>query len=62
MCVFLINILKLIPKIAQMHMEGKQTIAAVMTRNIVAIMKFSSVGKKPDATVIATVHAFGLIN
>jgi hypothetical protein len=60
--VFLINNLKLFPKIAQMHMEGKQTIAAVMTRNIVAIMKFSSVGKKPDATVIATVQAFGLIN
>tara|TARA_B100000427_G_scaffold296745_1_gene276670 strand:- start:9 stop:311 length:303 start_codon:yes stop_codon:yes gene_type:complete len=60
--VFLINSLKLFPKIAQIHIEGKQTIAAVTTKNIVAITKFSSVGKKPDATVIATVQAFGLIN
>ena len=60
--VFLINILKLFPKIAQIHIEGKQTMAAVVTRNIVAIIKFSSVGKKPDATVIATVQAFGFIN
>ena len=45
-----------------MHIDGKQTIAAVITKNIVAITKFSSVGKKPDATVIATVQAFGFIN
>ena len=60
--VFLINILKLFPKIAQMHIEGKQTTAAVTIKNIVATTKFSSVGKKPEATVIATVQAFGLIN
>ena len=47
---------------AQIQIEGKQTTAAVIVKNIVAIAKFSSVGKKPDATVIATVHAFGLIN
>jgi len=60
--VFLIKILKLFPKMAQMHIEGKQTNAAVIVINVVAIIKFSSVGKKPDATVIATVHAFGLMN
>mgnify|MGYP001366883754 CR=1 FL=1 len=60
--VFFIKILRLFPKIAQMHMDGKQTIAAVITKNIVAIRKFSSVGKKPEATVIATAHAFGLMN
>ena len=43
-------------------MDGKQTIAAVITKTIVAIRKFSSVGKKPEATVIATAHAFGLMN
>ena len=59
---FLINILKLFPKMAQMHIEGKQTTAAVTTKKIVATTKFSSVGKKPDATVIATVQAFGLMN
>ena len=45
-----------------MHIEGKQTMAAVTTKKIVATRKFSSVGKKPDATVIATVQAFGLMN
>ena len=50
------------PKAAQMHIEGKQTIAAVTTKKIVATRKFSSVGKKPDATVIATVQTFGLMN
>ena len=60
--VFLIKILKLLPKMAQIQIEGKQTNAAVITKNIVAIIKFSSEGKNPDATVIATVQAFGLIN
>tara|TARA_B000000437_G_C11653695_1_gene308640 strand:+ start:828 stop:1130 length:303 start_codon:yes stop_codon:yes gene_type:complete len=60
--VFLIKILKLFPKIAQIQIDGKQITAAVITKNRVATRKFSSVGKKPDATVIATVHAFGLIN
>ena len=56
--VFFIKILRLLPKIAQIHIDGKQTIAAVITKNIVAIIKFSSVGKKPEATVIATAQAF----
>tara|TARA_B100000029_G_scaffold73868_1_gene65593 strand:- start:1 stop:303 length:303 start_codon:yes stop_codon:yes gene_type:complete len=60
--VFLIKILRLFPNIAQIHIEGKQTTAAVIVINIVATKKFSSVGKNPDATVIATVHAFGLMN
>ena len=33
-----------------------------IVRYKVATTKFSSVGKKPDATVIATVQAFGFIN
>ena len=36
--------------------------AAVTVKNIVATKKFSSLGKKPDATVIATVHALGFTN
>ena len=59
--VFFIKILRLLPKIAQIHIDGKQTIAAVITKNIVAIIKFSSAGKKPEATVIATAQAFGFI-
>ena len=60
--VFFMKILKLFPNTAQIHIEGKQTTAAVIVKNIVANKKFSCVGKKPEATVIATVHAFGLIN
>ena len=59
---FLIKILKLFPKIAQIQIDGKQTTAAVIVINIVAIKNFSTVGKKPDAAVIAIVHALGLIN
>ena len=57
-----INSLKLFPKIAQTHIEGKQTNAAVIVKKDVAIKKFSSAGKKADTTVIAIVQAFGLIN
>ena len=58
----LINILKLLPKIAQTHIDGKQTKAAVIVKKAVANKKFSSAGKKPDTTVIAIVHAFGFMN
>ena len=56
------KILKLLPKIAQIHIDGKQITAAVIVKNIVAITKSSPDGKKPDATVMATVHALGFIN
>ena len=59
---FLINSLKLLPKTAHTHIEGKQTNAAVIVRKAVAIKKFSSEGKKAETTVTAIVHAFGLIN
>ena len=42
--------------------EGKQTRAAVVVKKIVAIKKFSSVGKKAETTVIAIVQALGLMN
>ena len=54
--------LRLFPNIAKIHIDGKQTTAAVIVMNITAIKKFSSVGKKPEATVIAIVQALGLIN
>ena len=59
---FFINNLKVLPKIAHKQIDGKQIIAAVSVTKAVAIKKFSSTGKKPDTTVIAIVHALGLIN
>ena len=56
------NNLKLLPKIAHKQIEGKQTRAAVVVKKIVAIKKFSSVGKKAETTVIAIVQALGLLN
>ena len=43
-------------------MEGKHTNAAVIDVKSTAITKFSSLGKKPEATIIATVHALGFKN
>ena len=59
---FLIYSLKLLPKIAHTHIEGKQTNAAVNVKKAVATIKFSPDGKKADTTVIAIVQALGLIN
>ena len=56
------KILNELPKIAQSDIEGKQTIGAVNARNIVALKKLSSVGKKPETPAIATAQAFGFIN
>ena len=50
------------PKSAHIQMEGMQTNGAVPATNIVAIIKFSSLGKKAVAAVNATTHALGLIN
>ena len=50
------------PKSAHIQIEGMQTNGAVPATNIVAIIKFSSVGKNPDATVNAIDQAFGFIN
>tara|TARA_Y100000817_G_C16757266_1_gene499895 strand:+ start:591 stop:896 length:306 start_codon:yes stop_codon:yes gene_type:complete len=57
-----INALKALPNNAQQHILGKHIIAAVIVTNITPIKIFSSVGKKPDATVIAIDQALGLIN
>ena len=58
----LTKILKELPNIAHKDIDGKQTNGAVVAKNIVALKKFSSSGKKPATAVIATVHAFGFIN
>ena len=60
--VFLINNLKLLPNKAHKQIDGKQITAAVSVTKAVAIKKFSSTGKKPETTVIAIVHALGLMN
>ena len=50
------------PKSAHKQIEGKQTNGAVPATNIVAIKKFSSLGKNAVAAVSATTHALGFIN
>jgi len=60
--VFLINFLKPLPKRAHKQIEGKQITAAVIVTNKTPIKIFSSLGKKPAATVTAIDHALGLIN
>ena len=52
----------MLPNNAQSEIEGKQIKGAVKARNIVAIKKFSSKGKKPATAVIATAQALGFIN
>ena len=58
----LINILNVLPNNAQSEIEGKQINGAVKARNIVALKKLSSNGKKPATAVIATVQALGFMN
>ena len=60
--VLLTNFLKPLPKRAHKLIVGKQITAAVIVTNEIPIKIFSSLGKKPDATVTAIDHAFGLIN
>ena len=56
----LINFLKPLPNKAHMLIVGKHITAAVIVTNKTPIKIFSSVGKKPEATVIAIDHALGL--
>jgi hypothetical protein len=58
----LINVLKPLPNNAQQHILGKHITAAVTVTNTTPIKIFSSVGKKPEATVIAIDQALGFIN
>tara|TARA_E500000178_G_C16592955_1_gene561194 strand:+ start:187 stop:486 length:300 start_codon:yes stop_codon:yes gene_type:complete len=60
--VLLTNFLKPLPKRAHKLIVGKQITAAVIVTNEIPIKIFSSLGKKPEATVTAIDHAFGLIN
>ena len=50
------------PKTAHIQIEGMQTNGAVPATNIVAMIKFSPLGKKAVAAVKATTQALGLIN
>ena len=50
------------PKSAHIQIDGIQTNGAVPATKIVAIIKFSSLGKNAVAAVNATTHALGLIN
>ena len=50
------------PKRAHIQTEGMQTNGAVPATNIVAMIKFSPLGKKAVAAVKATTQALGLIN
>jgi len=56
------NFLKPLPKSAHKLIVGKHITAAVIVTNATPIKMFSSVGKKPEATVTAIDHALGLIN
>ena len=62
--IFVFLIINLIeePKRAHIQIEGMQTNGAVPATNIVAMMKFSPLGKKAVAAVKATTQALGLIN
>ena len=62
--IFVFLIINLIeePKRTHIQIEGMQTNGAVPATNIVAMIKFSSLGKKAVAAVKATTQALGLIN
>ena len=62
--IFVFLIINLIeePKSTHIHIEGMQTNGAVPATNIVAMIKFSPLGKKAVAAVKATTQALGLIN
>ena len=62
--IFVFLIINLIeePKSTHIQIEGMQTNGAVPATNIVAMIKFSSLGKKAVAAVKATTQALGLIN
>jgi hypothetical protein len=56
------NFLIPLPNKAHKLIVGKQITAAVIVTNNTPTKIFSSVGKKPEATVTAIDQAFGLIN
>jgi hypothetical protein len=56
------NFFKPLPNSAHKLIVGKHITAAVIVTNMTPIKIFSSVGKKPDATVTAIDHAFGFMN
>jgi len=62
--IFVFLIINLIeePKRTHIQIEGMQTNGAVPATNIVAMIKFSPLGKKAVAAVKATTQALGLIN
>ena len=62
--IFVFLIINLIeePKRTHIQIEGIQTNGAVPATNIVAMIKFSPLGKKAVAAVKATTQALGLIN
>ena len=62
--IFVFLIINLIeePKSAHTQIAGMQTNGAVPATNIVAMIKFSPLGKKAVAAVKATTQALGLIN
>ena len=48
------------PKAAQTDIERGQIINAVIEINEIEIISFSSLGRKPEATIVEIVHALGL--
>ena len=50
------------PKAAQTDIDIGQIIKAVIEIKIIEITNFSSFGKKPEATIVEIVQAFGFTN
>ena len=50
------------PKIAQTDIDIGQIIKAVIEIKRIAVINFSSFGKKPEATIVEIVQAFGFTN
>ena len=50
------------PKAAQTEIDNGQIIKAVIEMKKIAIINFSSLGKKPEATMVEIVQAFGFTN
>ena len=50
------------PNAAHMDMDIGQIIKAVIEMKKIAVISFSSLGKKPDATIEEIVQAFGFTN
>ena len=50
------------PKTAQTDIDIGQIIKAVIEIKRIAVINFSSFGKKPEATIVEIVQAFGFTN